>query len=151
MPVNHPASLQPIPAVIAVVLRDDRVLLVSRKNPPDVGMWGYPGGKVEFGESIEDAAVRELLEETGVHARPNGILTAVDAYERDQEGKLRRHFILVAVLCTWESGEPVAADDAADAGWFAIDSLGDGEVELSFDVQRVAQLAREALPRSARD
>jgi ADP-ribose pyrophosphatase YjhB (NUDIX family) len=141
-------SRQPIPAVIAVVLRGESILLVSRRNPPDVGMWGYPGGKIEFGESIEDAATRELLEETGVRARPDRLLTAVDAYDRDERGELRRHFILLAVLCTWEHGEPVAGDDAADAGWFAIDSLDDGSLPLSLDVQRVARLARDALRRS---
>ncbi|MFX6119029.1 NUDIX domain-containing protein, partial [Acinetobacter baumannii] len=63
---SGPASERPIPATIAVVLRDDRVLLVRRANPPDAGRWGFPGGKIERGETIAEAAIRELMEETAV-------------------------------------------------------------------------------------
>jgi len=134
----------PVAAVIAVLLRGDEVLLVSRKNPPDVGLWGFPGGKMDFGETMEEAAVRELYEETGVRAHASQVLTALNAYGRDEAGRILQHFVLLAVLCVWQSGEPVAADDAEDAGWFRLQALQDGTLELSQDVFEVAQLALRA-------
>jgi ADP-ribose pyrophosphatase YjhB (NUDIX family) len=140
----------PTAAVVSVVFRGDDVLLVSRKHPPDQGMWGFPGGKIEFGESIEDAAVRELLEETGVHGESNGVVTAVDDYARSEDGTVLYHFILLAVLCTWKAGEPIAADDAEEARWFPTAQLGSGELQLSFNVEAVAQRALQALSEKRR-
>ena len=131
----------PVPAAIAVVFRGGRVLLVRRANPPDAGLWGFPGGKIEPGETIERAAVRELAEETGIEADACRVVTAVDAIDRDASGALRRHFVLIAVLCRWLSGEPVAGDDALEARWFALDELDDEELALSPDVAEVARHA----------
>jgi len=132
---------RPIAATIAAVFHDGRILLVRRANPPDAGRWGFPGGKIEAGETIDSAAVRELLEETGVRAEAHRVITAVDAFDRDDHGKLRRHFILIAVLCKWHSGEPVAGDDALEARWFALDELDESGLALSLDVARVARQA----------
>lgn len=137
---------RPIPATIAVVLRDDQVLLVRRANPPDAGRWGFPGGKIERGETIAAAAVRELLEETAVRAEAQDVLTAVDAFDHDDSGALRRHFILIAVACRWISGEPVAGDDALEAGWFTVADLDTTELAMSFGV---ADVARQAVLRRA--
>ena len=90
---------------------------MRRANPPDQGRWAFPGGKIEMGERIEDAAARELFEETGVTAEPLTVFDAVDVFDHDADGLLRRHYILVAVLCRWISGEPVAGDDASQARW----------------------------------
>ncbi|MEC9345894.1 MAG: NUDIX hydrolase [Pseudomonadota bacterium] len=139
-------SPHPVPATIAVALRDGKVLLVRRANPPDAGLWGFPGGKMETGESIAEAAVRELAEETGVRAEAGPVLTAVDAFDRAPDGTLRRHFVLVAVLCAWRSGEPVAGDDALDAAWFDLDDLDRPDLVLSLDV---ARLARQAAAQAA--
>lgn len=134
----------PVPAVIAVVLRGEEILLVCRKTPPDAGMWGFPGGKMEFGETIEQAAVRELYEETGVVAEPEGVLTVLDSFHKDADGTLTHHFVLPAIACRWVSGNPVAADDAAKAEWVPLHDLGNGERELIVAVDRVAELAVEA-------
>jgi 8-oxo-dGTP diphosphatase len=131
---------RPVVATIAVLFRQDQVLLVRRANPPDAGRWGFPGGKVDLGESLEQAAIRELAEETGVAARAERIFTAVDAFDHDAQGHLRHHYVLVAVLCTWLSGEPLAADDALEAGWFPLDRLGAKDLALSLDVEKVARL-----------
>lgn len=134
-------AFRPIAATIAAVFHDGRILLVRRANPPDAGRWGFPGGKIEAGETIENAAVRELLEETGVHAEALRVFTAVDAFDYDERGQLRQHFILIAVLCKWTSGQPIAGDDAVEARWFHLHELDEAGLALSLDV---AEVAREA-------
>jgi 8-oxo-dGTP diphosphatase len=135
-------SPSPVPAVIAVVIREDRALLVRRANPPDAGLWGFPGGKIEFGETVREAAIRELLEETGVQAEAQDIITTLDILVRDSSGAMQQHFILIAVRCRWISGEPAAGDDALEASWFAIAELGGGKIALSADVEAIAHRAQ---------
>jgi ADP-ribose pyrophosphatase YjhB (NUDIX family) len=139
--IEHPPVARPIAATIAVVFHEGRILLVRRANPPDAGRWGFPGGKIEPGEPIEVAAVRELLEETGVRGRARQVFTAVDVFDRDGTGRLHRHFVLIAVLCEWVSGTPVAGDDALEARWFRLDALDDASLALSLDVAEVARRA----------
>jgi len=110
---------------IAVVVRKGRMLLVQRKKNPNAGTWGFPGGHVELGETAMQAAVRELAEETSVVATPNRYLTNLDVIVHDADGALQYHYLLAAVLCDYVSGEPVAADDAMDARWFAPDETHD--------------------------
>ncbi|WP_240149342.1 NUDIX hydrolase [Asaia sp. As-1742] len=147
MPTEIPLSLpvapafRPIAATIAAVFHEGRILLVRRANPPDAGRWGFPGGKIEAGETIENAAVRELLEETGVHAEALRVFTAVDAFDHDEHGRLRQHFILIAVLCRWTSGQLIAGDDALEARWFALHALDEAGLALSLDVVEVAREA----------
>lgn len=135
------AAFRPIAATIAAVFHDGRILLVRRANPPDAGRWGFPGGKVEAGETIQNAAVRELLEETGVQATPLRVFTAVDAFDHDEQGRSRQHFVLIAVLCKWTSGEPIAGDDALEARWFHLHELDEAGLALSLDVAEVARQA----------
>lgn len=134
-------AVHPVAATIATVFREGRILLVRRANPPDVGRWGFPGGKIEAGETIENAAVRELLEETGVAGEARRVFTAVDAFDHDEGGRLLQHFVLIAVLCRWISGEPVAGDDALEARWFDLEDLDGTGLALSLDV---AEIARQA-------
>jgi 8-oxo-dGTP diphosphatase len=108
---------RPIVAVLAVVLRGERALIVSRANPPNQGRWGFPGGVLELGETVAEGAMRELMEETGVTAEPAGTLTVLDAIDRDADGRVRYHYTLIAVRGLWRSGEGVAGDDAAAAQW----------------------------------
>ncbi|SDG79056.1 NUDIX hydrolase [Roseospirillum parvum] len=133
----------PIAATIAAVIHEGRILLVRRANPPDAGRWGFPGGKIEAGEPMETAAVRELFEETGVRGQARRVFTAVDAFDRDEHGRLRRHFVLIAVLCDWVAGDPVAGDDALEARWFRLDELDGAGLALSLDVAKVARLAAD--------
>jgi len=135
-------SNSPIPAVIAVVVQDDRTLLVRRANPPDAGLWGFPGGKIEFGETVKAAAMRELLEETGVEAQAQDIITTLDVLVQDPSGAMRQHYILIAVQCRWISGMPVAADDALEARWFPIADLDPGKIAMSADVTTIARRAQ---------
>ncbi|WP_201833245.1 NUDIX hydrolase [Microvirga zambiensis] len=132
----------PIPAVIAVVVHEGHTLLVRRANPPDAGLWGFPGGKIEFGETVKAAALRELLEETGVAAEAQDVITTLDILVQDPTGATRQHYILIAVLCRWISGDPVAADDALDARWFAIAELDPESIAMSADVDVIARRAQ---------
>ncbi|MFO7285701.1 MAG: NUDIX hydrolase [Gammaproteobacteria bacterium] len=145
-PEGKPRNVAPTPCVLAVVERAGRLLLVRRANPPDEGLWGFPGGRVEPGEPLAEAAIRELREETGIDATAEDVLTAIDVIRRDDGGSLADHFVLVAVRCRWKAGEGEAADDALEARWFAldeIDALGRGASD------RVGEVARLALGRSA--
>lgn len=138
---------RPVCAALAVVVRGGDVLLVRRANRPDAGLWGYPGGKIEAGETIAAAALRELREETGVRAEAAGVVTALDALDRAPGGALRHHYVMVAVLCRWLSGEPVAADDAEEARWFAVAALPAMAAACS---EGVAGLAGRALSLAGR-
>ncbi|WP_322890737.1 MULTISPECIES: NUDIX hydrolase [unclassified Yoonia] len=129
---------------IAVVLHHDRVLLVRRKNPPDAGLWGFPGGHVDAGETALAAAARELAEETGVVARPVRYLTNLDIIRRDTAGALQFHFLLAVVLCDYVSGTPVAADDVSEAGWIAVTDVV--HLPTSADVDRIIGLAYSTTP-----
>jgi ADP-ribose pyrophosphatase YjhB (NUDIX family) len=108
---------RPIVAVLAVVLRGTRVLIVQRAQQPNAGRWGFPGGVLELGETVAEGAMRELSEETGIVAEAAGWLNVSDAITRDDEGRVQFHYTLIAVRGTWQSGEGVAGDDAAAVAW----------------------------------
>ncbi len=127
---------------LAVLVHQDRVLLVQRSKQPDAGLWGFPGGHVEWGETVQQAAARELLEETGVVAEPLGYLDNLDLLLRDAAGQVRAHYLLVGVAFRYQSGTPVAADDAKDASWFPVDQILQGDLPMS---ARVADLLRCAM------
>lgn len=106
-------------AVLSIVVRDGRMLLVRRRNPPDQGLWGFPGGRIEHGESYLAAAARELREETGFETHAEGTLTAFDLIDRDGHGQIRFHYLIVAVKCHDNGWTAIrAGDDACDVGWF---------------------------------
>jgi 8-oxo-dGTP diphosphatase len=113
----------PRPAVGAVVVRGDRVLLVQRRDPPNADQWAIPGGSVRLGETLQAAAEREVLEETGVTVRAGRPVFAFDVVERDAAGAVRYHYVVVDVLAEHVSGEPRARDDALDAAWLSAQDL----------------------------
>ena len=108
---------RPIVAVLAVVLRGEEALIVQRAQQPNAGRWGFPGGVLELGETVADGAMRELFEETGIVAKPVGVLDVHDAITRDADGRVQFHYLLIAVRGIWQSGEGEAADDAAACAW----------------------------------
>ncbi len=114
---------RPIPGVAALTLRGREVLLVERGKAPARGLWGLPGGAVEVGETLEEGVAREVLEETSVVIKPVELLTIFNSINRDDEGKVRTHFILFEYFCEYVSGDVVAGDDAPDARWVSIDDL----------------------------
>ena len=135
--------VRPTLGVLAVALRANSVLLVQRANPPDQGLWGYPGGHVEWGETALAAAERELQEETGVVARAERYLTNVDALIPGADGAIRQHYLLAAVLCRYLAGEALAADDIAEARWVPFAEVERGALTLHERVADVLRIARE--------
>lgn len=110
----------PVPCVGVVCLRGDAVLLIRRGTPPRQGEWSLPGGRVEPGERVVDAALRELREETGVEARITGLVDVVDGLFPEAG----RHYVLIDYAAEWVSGEPVAGDDALEARFVALAQIG---------------------------
>lgn len=137
-------SLRPKVGALAVVIDRGRVLLARRRNPPDAGLWGFPGGHVEAGETALAAAARELFEETGVVAEPLHYLTNVDVVRHDESGAVEHHFLLAAVFCRYREGTPVPADDISEAAWVEAGEVLSGTFSTSDSVDRVIRLALQA-------
>ena len=136
---EYPAS--PMIAVSAVVLDAGSVLLVRRGHAPLAGKWALPGGAVELGETLAQAIIRELQEETGLTVEPVAVLDALDKIERDADGPVRYHYALVVFLCRRTAGKLRAASDVADVRWFPVEELLDGsESCLGPDSLRLIEL-----------
>lgn len=119
---RHPS--RPILAASVAVFRDDRVLLAERRKPPSAGCFSLPGGLVEVGETLYEAALRELLEETGVTATIGGFTGHVEVIGRDEEGRVERHFVVASFWGDWIAGEAMAAEDTSRVIWAQPDELG---------------------------
>ena len=141
---DNPDAARPRVAVLAVTRRGDQLLLAQRRNPPDALKWGFPGGRVEGGETLIEAAQRELFEETGVRGEARGVLTALDSIHRDEAGGLQFHYVLIVMLLDWRSGAGMPADDVAAVDWLTLDDLLRGDRAMSRDVVAVARLALAA-------
>jgi 8-oxo-dGTP diphosphatase len=112
---------RPWVGVGVVVWQGERVLLIRRGRAPRLGQWGLPGGAQTVGETLFEAAAREVMEETGLEVVPQAVVTALDSISRDDSGAIQYHYTLVEVVAECSSGEPQAADDAMDARWVSID------------------------------
>ena len=133
----------PSVGVGGVLIHQGRVLLIKRGKEPLRGRWVVPGGTVELGESLEEALVREMEEETALHVRPGEMLTVFDRIERT-DGHVRYHYVIVDYLCEYVAGEARAASDALEVAWAA-----PGELVL-FDLPAKAlEVVEEAFRRSS--
>ena len=108
-------------AVGAVVFFQNKVLLVLRGQAPSKGLWAIPGGSIELGESLQTAAEREVLEETGLHIKAGDVVYTFDAIERDDAGRIKFHYVIVDLLAEpLHPEQPLQpADDVNDARWFS--------------------------------
>jgi 8-oxo-dGTP diphosphatase len=112
---TYPA--RPYLAVSAAVFRDGRVLIVRRARPPAHGLYTLPGGGVELGETLEDAVIREVREETALEVRPVTLAGYRQAIARDPKGGIERHFVILPFAARWISGEVSLNEELAEAHW----------------------------------
>jgi 8-oxo-dGTP diphosphatase len=131
----------PLIGVGAIILDQERVILVKRGHEPLAGSWSIPGGVLEVGETLRQAAVREALEETGLTVEVDELLGVYDRIVRDPDERPRYHYVLIDFLCRRIAGELQAAGDAAEACWFTRKEVG--ELSLAEDTAEVIKLGFE--------
>ena len=125
---------------VVVVRGTVDVLLIRRARPPNQGQWSLPGGGQDLGETVFEAARREVREETGLLVTPRAVITTVDSIHTDADGAVRFHYTLVEVLADWEAGEALAADDASAVRWARWEEAAD--LVTWDETRRVLRLAR---------
>jgi 8-oxo-dGTP diphosphatase len=131
----------PLVGVGAVIIENGRVLLVKRGHPPLAGEWSIPGGLVELGETLREAAVREAREETCLTVEPTELLGVYDRVLGDDAGRILYHYVLVDFLCRIVGGTAQAADDAEEARWFTAEEAG--KLGLAEDTVEVIRMGLE--------
>ena len=114
---------RPFCGVGVVVRRDDQVLLVQRGNPPRRGDWGIPGGVVELGETLREAARREVREECGIEIQVAELLDTFEVLQRDDAGRLQYHYVIIDFAAEYVGGDVHAASDMLDAQWVTVRDL----------------------------
>ncbi len=103
----------------AIVIKNNKILLVKRKNPPAKGLWAIPGGRLEFGESLKEACRREVLEETGIQIKVGELFYSFEVIERNSNNEIVFHYVILDFSAEYISGNAMAGDDALDVGWFS--------------------------------
>jgi len=131
----------PLVGVGAIIVENGRVVLVKRGHPPLAGEWSIPGGVLEVGETVREAAAREAREETSLTVEPVELLGVYDRLMRDQDGRVRYHYVLVDFLCRRVDGDLQAACDAEEARWFTPEEVK--QLPLPEDTAEVVRLGLE--------
>ena len=111
---------KPLVGVGILIQQGDKYLLIKRAAEPDMGLWSIPGGMVELGEKVADAAVREAFEETGLNIKVIGILDVIDKIILDDD-RIKFHFIIVDFIAEYRSGKLKASSDALDTRWVSFE------------------------------
>ena len=114
---------RPYLAVSAAIFRDGRVLIVRRGRPPAHGLYTLPGGGVELGETLEEAIIREVREETGLAITPLALVGFREAIARDAAGRVERHFVILPFAARWIGGEIALSEGLAEAHFRKPDEL----------------------------
>jgi len=135
--LNREFPDRPFVGIGAVIVDGDRVVLVKRAHPPIQGQWSIPGGVLEVGELVREAAVREAREETGLIVEPGELLGVFDRVLRDPEQRVQYHYVLIDFLCRAVGGELRAAGDADDVRWFTRGELP--SLKLAEDTEQVIE------------
>ena len=123
MPGDRKFPERPIVGVGAVIVSAGRVVLVKRRFEPLAGRWSLPGGVVELGETLTEAAAREAKEETGLDVEVGPLVEAVDRIHRDDDGRVTYHYVLVDYVCRPVGGELCAGSDAGEVALVGVDQL----------------------------
>lgn len=131
--------LTPRAAVGAVVIKEGKILMVKRSKAPQKGKWAIPGGSVKLGETLQEAAEREIKEETGLTIEANEPVFAFDLIEQDSAGNILFHYVIIDLLADYIDGEVHPADDVSNAEWF-----GPEEIE-SLDIAKTTRYLLEKM------
>ena len=107
----------------AIVEHGGRILLVLRGKPPNAGQWAIPGGRLHWGETLQQAAEREILEETGIRIRAGEVIYQFEFIERDEDAEVQFHYVILDLAGEYLGGELQHGDDAADARWVDFNEL----------------------------
>src|SRR6266852_1277418 len=127
----------PLVGVGAVIVQNDRVLLIRRGQAPLLGEWSLPGGVLECGETLREATIREAREETGLSVETGELLGVYERVIRGEDGRVRYHYVLIDFLCREVAGNLKAGSDAADVNWFASEELD--SLNLPTDTREVIE------------
>ena len=123
---EYPAH--PVVGVGAVVVRDGKALIIKRAHEPRKGEWSLPGGLLELGESLQDAAQREIKEETGLDVDVGPVIETFDRVHRDDHGRIQYHFVIVDFVCWSNRGVAVPGSDAEGVAWVTPEEIDVYEV-----------------------
>ena len=132
---------RPFVGVGAVVWRGDEFLLIRRGKAPRLGDWSLPGGAQEVGETVFEAAVREIREETAIEITVTGLIDVIDSIHRDDDGRVNFHFTLIDVSAEWRAGEAKPGSDALTTAWFRLGELAG--LGLWTETERIIRLSAE--------
>ena len=122
----------PVVGVGAIIVSEGKILLEKRKNEPSRGKWSIPGGLVELGESVEQAVIREVKEETGLDVEAPRLIDVVDNISSDAKGKVKYHYVIVDYLVNIRGGLPKAASDADELKWVPLSEVEEYDLTKSF-------------------
>jgi len=134
---------RPYLAVSAAIFRDGRVLIVRRARPPARGVYTLPGGGVELGETLEEAVVREVREETSLDVEPVALAGYRQAIARDGEGRIERHFVILPFAARWLGGDISLNEELAEAHWLEPSALAG--LQTTEGLAQIVAAARERL------
>ena len=123
---------QPIVGVGIVIVHDRKIALIKRSNEPSKGKWTIPGGLVELGESVETAVIREAKEETCLDVEDPQLIDVVGNVDRDQENKIKYHYVIIDYLVHVQKGNIQAASDAKELRWVPFDEVEGYNLTASF-------------------
>lgn len=138
--IPGPALSSPIVGVGAVIWNaHDEIVLIRRGQPPRLGEWSIPGGKLEWGEKVTDGLRREVREETALDVELGGLIDVVDSVSRDEMGAVTRHYVLIDFWVRHVAGELTAGSDAAEARWVPYAALR--EYPLWTETRRIIETA----------
>jgi ADP-ribose pyrophosphatase YjhB (NUDIX family) len=139
-PVKREYPQQPIVAAGVVIIEDGRIVLIQRDKEPSLGRWTFPGGAVELGEGVREAARREALEETGLSVEIGDVISVIDNVVRDDLGRIRYHYVILDFLARPTGGCLAPGADVKDACWAGLRDLDDLDI-----TEKAEKLARRLL------
>ena len=144
---------RPYVGVGAVIVHEDRVVLVKRRFEPLAGRWSIPGGAVETGETLEACVVREMVEETGFEVEVGPVIEVFDRITHDETGRVMYHFVLIDYLCRPIGGELRAGSDVAEAVLVERSELAQYDLteKAAVVIERALEMARDMPPRVGQD